>query len=181
MRKLKEIWLGQDVINRIILVSGILACIWCLVKGQGLYGVALVVLMGMLMVSRKSNREKRLGRLYGGLYFHMPDGELVPLSFDHVKAEYTHGQQGKYAGRTVTLRFPWWHLDLDGHGDTGFGLRIHFDGNEEAMAAAKTLRPGDFVSVTGEIVPSGRMYFYIGNVTELRRVSEKEEFPPREQ
>ena len=87
MRKLKEIWLGQDVINRIILVSGILACIWCLVKGQGLYGVALVVLMGMLMVSRKSNREKRLGRLYGGLYFHMPDGELVPLSFDHVKAE----------------------------------------------------------------------------------------------
>ena len=66
MRKLKEIWLGQDVINRIILVSGTLACIWCLVKGQGLYGVALVVLMGMLMVSRKSNREKRLGRLYGG-------------------------------------------------------------------------------------------------------------------
>ena len=61
MRKLKEIWLGQDVINRIILVSGILACIWCLIKGQGLYGVALVVLMGMLMVSRKSNREKRLG------------------------------------------------------------------------------------------------------------------------
>ena len=111
----------------------------------------------------------------------MPDGELVPLSFDHVKAEYTHGQQGKYAGRTVTLRFPWWHLNLDGHGDTGFGLLIHFDGNEEAMAEAKTLRPGDFVSVTGEIVPSGRQYFYIGNVTELRRVSEKEEFPPREQ
>ncbi len=139
MRKLKEIWLGQDVINRIILVSGILACIWCLVKGQGLYGVALVVLMGMLMVSRKSNREKRLGRLYGGLYFHMPDGELVPLSFDHVKAEYTHGQQGKYAGRTVTLRFPWWHLNLDGHGDTGFGLLIHFDGNEEATAKDEDL------------------------------------------
>ena len=65
MRKLKEVWLGQDVINRVILVSGILACAWCLVKGQGLYGVALLVLMGMLMVSRKSNREKRLSRLYG--------------------------------------------------------------------------------------------------------------------
>lgn len=74
MRKLKEVWLGQDVINRVILVSGILACVWCLVKGQGLYGVALLVLMGMLMVSRKSNREKRLSRLYGGLHFHMPDG-----------------------------------------------------------------------------------------------------------
>ena len=78
MRKLKEVWLGQDVINRVILVSGILACVWCLVKGQGLYGVALLVLMGMLMVSRKSNREKRLSRLYGGLHFHMPDGESCP-------------------------------------------------------------------------------------------------------
>ena len=27
MRKLKEIWLGLDIINRIILISGILACI----------------------------------------------------------------------------------------------------------------------------------------------------------
>lgn len=45
MRKLKEVWLGQDVINRVILVSGILACVWCLVKGRGLYGVALLVLM----------------------------------------------------------------------------------------------------------------------------------------
>ena len=175
MRKLKEVWLGQDVINRVILVSGILACVWCLVKGQGLYGVALLVLMGMLMVSRKSNREKRLSRLYVGLHFHMPDGEIVPISFDQVRSEYTHGQQSKYAGRKVTLRFPWWHLDLDGHGDTGFGLLIHFDGNDEAMAEAKTLRSGEFVSVTGEIVPAGKAYFYIGNVTELRRVSEKEE------
>ena len=65
MRKLKEIWLGLDIINRIILISGILACIWFVVKGHGLYGAALVVLMGMLMVSRKNNREKRLSRLYG--------------------------------------------------------------------------------------------------------------------
>ena len=180
MRKLKEVWLGQDVINRVILVSGILACVWCLVKGQGLYGVALLVLMGMLMVSRKSNREKRLSRLYGGLHFHMPDGEIVPISFDQVRSEYTHGQQSKYAGRKVTLRFPWWHLDLDGHGDTGFGLLIHFDGNDEAMAEAKTLRSGEFVSVTGEIVPAGKAYFYIGNVTELRRSSEKEGFPDGE-
>ena len=36
-------------------------------------------------------------------------------------------------------------------------------------------RSGEFVSVTGEIVPAGKAYFYIGNVTELRRVSEKEE------
>ena len=45
MRKLKEIWLGLDIINRIILISGILACIWFVVKGRGLYGAALVVLI----------------------------------------------------------------------------------------------------------------------------------------
>lgn len=72
------------------------------VKGRGLYGAALVVLMGMLMVSRKNNREKRLSRLYGGFHFHMPDGEIVPVSFDQVKSEYVHGQQSKYAGRKVT-------------------------------------------------------------------------------
>ena len=181
MRKLKEVWLGQDTVNRVILIAGLLACIWSLIKGRGLYGVAILVLMGMLMVSRSNNRQKRLGRLYGGLHVHMPDGEIVPLSFDQVKSEYTHGQQRKYAGRKVTLRFPWWHLDLDGHGDTGFGLLIYFDGNEEAMAEAKALRAGDFVSVTGEIVAAGKNYFYIGNVTELRRVSEKEAFPSREQ
>ena len=107
MRKLKEIWLSLDVINRVILITGLLACIWFVVKGRGLYGIALAVLMGMLMVSRKGNREKRLGRLYGGFHFHMPDGEIVPVSFDQVKSEYTHGQQSKYAGRKVTLRFPW--------------------------------------------------------------------------
>ena len=42
MRKLKEIWLGLDIINRIILISGILACIWFVVKGRGLYGAALL-------------------------------------------------------------------------------------------------------------------------------------------
>ena len=58
MRKLKEVWLGQDVINRAILVSGILACVWCLVKGQGLYGVALLVLMGMLMAAEWLVRQR---------------------------------------------------------------------------------------------------------------------------
>ena len=33
----------------------------------------------------------------------------------------------------------------------------------------------DFASAELEIVPAGKAYFYIGNVTELRRVSEKEE------
>ena len=35
----------------------------------------------------------------------------------------------------------------------------------------------DFLSAELEIVPAGKAYFYIGNVTELRRSSEKEGFP----
>ena len=36
---------------------------------------------------------------------------------------------------------------------------------------------GRFPQWRGEIVPAGKAYFYIGNVTELRRASEKEGFP----
>ena len=37
-----------------------------------------------------------------------------------------------------------------------------------------TLQKGQYISVTGELVPQGRQYFYLGKVTELRRISEKE-------
>ena len=38
MDRLKDLWSGQDLINRIVLISGLAVFLWCLVKGQGLYG-----------------------------------------------------------------------------------------------------------------------------------------------
>ena len=38
MNRLKDLWSGQDLINRIILISGVAVFIWCLIKGQGMYG-----------------------------------------------------------------------------------------------------------------------------------------------
>lgn len=169
MRKLKEIWLGLDIINRIILISGILACIWFVVKGRGLYGAALVVLMGMLMVSRKNNREKRLSRLYGGFHFHMPDGEIVPMSFEQVSTEYVKGQQGKYADRLVSLWFPYWRINEDGMLDTGFGLEIDLTGFDDPNGLLPLLKKGDFIYVTGRVQAERRDYFRIDRVEELRR------------
>lgn len=169
MRKLKEIWLGLDIINRIILISGILACIWFVVKGRGLYGAALVVLMGMLMVSRKNNREKRLSRLYGGFHFHMPDGEIVPMSFEQVSTEYVKGQQGKYADRLVSLWFPYWRINEDGMLDTGFGLEVDLTGFDDPNGLLPLLKKGDFIYVTGRVQAERRDYFRIDRVEELRR------------
>ena len=45
MDRLKDLWSGQDLINRIVLISGLAVFLWCLVKGQGLYGLVLLVVM----------------------------------------------------------------------------------------------------------------------------------------
>ena len=170
MRKLKEVWLGQDTVNRVILIAGLLACIWSLIKGRGLYGVAILVLMGMLMVSRKSNREKRLSRLYGGLHFHMPDGEIYPVTLEQVRSEYAHGRKSRYNGRKVTIRFPYFCQDSSGALDTGFGLLIRADDRLK-----KPWKRGQLLAVTGYITAEGRDSFTIDRVEEIRLATAQED------
>ncbi len=181
MNRLKDLWGGQDAVNRIAFIAAIAAFIWCIIEGHGLYGVVFAVVILFLIISRQSQREKRFGRLYGTLYFPMPDGELVPRAFEQVKNEYVHGEQGKYAGRPVELRFPWWYLNTDGDIDTGFGLTIRVKDNAELAAEAKAMRRGDFVRVVGTLVAERRDFFYIGKLEELQRISEKELFPLKNQ
>ena len=102
MDRLKDLWSGQDLINRIVLISGVAVFVWCLIKGQGLYGLVILVVMAFLMISRFNSLTKRRGRLYGTMYFHMPDGELVPRTFEQVKTEYVKGGQSRYADRKVS-------------------------------------------------------------------------------
>ena len=106
MNRLKDLWGGQDAINRVAFVAAVAAFIWCIVQGHGLYGVVFAVVILFLIISRQNQREKRFSRLYGTMYFPMPDGELVPRSFEQVKNEYVHGAQSNYADRKVELRFP---------------------------------------------------------------------------
>ena len=148
MDRLKDLWSGQDLINRIVLISGLAVFLWCLVKGQGLYGLVLLVVMIFLMVSRFNSLTKRRGRLYGTMYFHMPDGELVPRTFEQVKTEYVKGGQSRYADRKVSVCFPWWRVTSDGQGDTGFGLSIRLKSNAELAAEAAGLKRGEFEIVS---------------------------------
>ena len=114
MNKLKDLWLGMDMVNRVLLIAALAASVWSLIMGQGLYGVLLMVVVGFLMITRSRNSVMRRSRLFGTMYFPMPDGELVPRAFEQVKTEYVHGAQSSYDGRTVELRFPWWYLNSAG-------------------------------------------------------------------
>ena len=174
MEKLKSFWRQQDWTNRIIILTGIVLAIWCLCKGEGLYGAVVVVIMAVFCVAHYGSRQKRLSFLYGSLYFHAPDGEIVPMTFEQVKTEYIKKQGGKYMGRRLTVRFPYWHTNEAGRLDSGFGLTVDVSDFEDSEGLLKTLKSGEFISATGVLVPEGPNYFYVGQLEELRRISEKE-------
>lgn len=180
MNRLKDLWGGQDAINRVAFIAAIAAFAWCIVQGHGLYGVVFAVVILFLIISRQNQREKRFSRLYGTMYFPMPDGELVPRSFEQVKNEYVHGAQSNYADRKVELRFPWWYLNSAGDIDTGFGLTVRIGDKQELADEARLMRRGDNVRVVGTLVAESRQYFYIGKLEELQRISEKELYPLKE-
>lgn len=169
MDKLKKIWKRQDFTNKVILLSGTVAAIVCLVMGEGRYSLVFVVLMGMFAVAHIGQRTKRLSRLYGTFYFHMPDGEIYPMTFEQVKAEYLKGAQGRYAGRKVSVWYPYRRGMEDNKISTGFGLDIDLDGFDDPDGLLGSLKNDEFIYVTGEILAKRRDYFCVGNVTELRR------------
>ncbi len=169
MQQIKRVWNNQDLANKVILVTGIIMAIVCLVMGQGMYGVVFILLMLAFVAAHSTQRGKRLRRLYGGMYFHMPDGEIVPMSFEQVSTEYVKGQQGKYADRLVSLWFPYWRINEDGMLDTGFGLEIDLTGFDDSNGLLPLLKKGDFIYVTGRVQAERRDYFRIDRVEELRR------------
>lgn len=169
MQQIKRAWNNQDLANKVILVTGIVMAIVCLIKGKGLYGVVFIGLMFAFLAAHSTQRSKRLRRLYGGMYFHMPDGEVVPISFDQVAAEYVKGQQQKYADRRVSLWFPYWRINEDGLLDTAFGLEIDLTGYEDPDGLLPRLKKGDFIYVTGRVQARSRSYFCIDRVEEIRR------------
>ena len=52
MNRLKDLWGGQDAVNRIAFIAAIAAFIWCIIEGHGLYGVVFAVVILFLIISR---------------------------------------------------------------------------------------------------------------------------------
>ena len=169
MQQLKRFWNNQDLTNQVILITGVAMAVACLVMGRGLYSVVFIALMFAFMVAHSGQRTKRLRRLYGGMYFHMPDGEVVPMVLERVAAEYVKGQQRKYADRSVSLWFPYWRINENGMLDTAFGLEIDLTGYDDADGLLPRLKKGDFIYVTGRVQAKRRDYFCIDRVEEIRR------------
>ena len=65
MQQIKRAWNNQDLANKVILVTGVIMAIVCLVMGQGKYGVVFMVLMLAFVAAHTTQRTKRLRRLYG--------------------------------------------------------------------------------------------------------------------
>ena len=87
MNRLKDLWGGQDAINRVAFIAAIAAFAWCIVQGHGMYGVVFAVVILFLIISRQNQREKRFSRLYGTMYFPMPDGGVWPRCCDQLESE----------------------------------------------------------------------------------------------
>ena len=92
------------------------------------------------------------------------------MTFEQVKAEYIHGQQGKYNGRKITVRFRYFGLDENGDIDTGFGLAIRVD-----PMTIHGYKKGDLLLVIGTINAINRQYFVVDQVEEIRLTTDKED------
>jgi len=174
MQRIRDIWGKMDIINRIILFSGVAIAICFLVTKQGKSGVAVIAMMGIFMLNHANQRRKNLHRMYGTMFFPMPDGEIVPRMFEEVRSEYQHGGVSRYNGREVTLRFRYWRQDAEGALDTGFGLMVETDGCEAAKELLPSLKNDQFVSATGHIIAKSSQYFTIGELNDLHRIREDE-------
>lgn len=170
MKKIVSVFKRQDGLNQVLLVAGFLVCIVSIFMKQAKMGLVFLIVICFLAIARSNNRRKRLSRLYGALFFHMPDGEIYPMTFEQVKAEYTHGQQGKYADRKITVRFPYCGLDENGDIDTGFGLVIHPEPGQ-----LQPWKRGQLLAAVGLINAVSRQYFIIDEVEEIRLTTEKED------
>lgn len=173
MDGLKKKWRSMYLMEQIFAAAGIVVAAVCLVMGEPLYAVVFLLLILLLMMSLSASRTKRLSRKYGTLYFHTEDGQMVPFTFEQVKAEYMHGQGGKYHGRKVTVCFPYDKLDEEGDFKTGFGLVICKDGWQDEEGLLPALKRGDLISATGEFVAVNPKYFCIGKLTSIQRATEE--------
>lgn len=173
MDKLMKKWRSMYLLDQIFLLAGIILALVCLIMGELRYAAVLLGLMLLLLMAMSGNRTKRLGRKYGTIYFHTEDEQMIPFTFEQVKAEYMHGQGGKYHGHKATVCFPYDKLDEDGNFKTGFGLTICKDGWQDENELLSTLKRGDLISTTGEFVAVNPKYFCIGKLTDVQRATEE--------
>ena len=62
MNRLKDIWGGQDEMNRVLFLIAVAVFVWSLIEGHGMYGALMAGVVLFLMVSRHGQRLKRFSR-----------------------------------------------------------------------------------------------------------------------
>ena len=82
MKKIISVLKRQDLMNQILLAAGFVLCIVSIFMKQARVGLIFLAIVCALAISRSSNKRKRMSRLFGALYFHMPDGEIYPMTYE---------------------------------------------------------------------------------------------------
>lgn len=94
MKKIISVLKRQDLMNLLLLVAGFALCIVSIFMKQAQVGLIFLAIICALVISRSNNRRKRMSRMFGALYFHMPDGEIYPMTYDQMKSSmYTAAEQ----------------------------------------------------------------------------------------
>ena len=168
MEKVKWVWKKQDIFNKIIFLSGIALGIYGITQGGGLYSVLIVGIMVILCAVRSMNTAKTRSRRYGGLFFTMPDGEVVPVDFEKVRQEFLHGVGSRYLDRKVTAVLPYGVMNPEGRMDSLFGLEVDFAGFADPEGVLPRLKRDDIISITGQLVAESKQFFYLGRVEEVK-------------
>ena len=56
MNRLKDIWGGQDDMNRVLFLIAVAVFVWSLIEGHGMYGALMAGVVLFLMVSRPASQ-----------------------------------------------------------------------------------------------------------------------------
>lgn len=167
MEKLKWVWKKQDIFNKLIFLSGLALAVYGLTQGGGVYSVAIMAIMAVLCLVRAMDTAKTRSRIYGGLFFHMPDGETFSVDFEKVRQEFLHGQGSGYMDRKVTVELPYGVINPEGRMDSLFGLEVDFTGYDDPNGILPMLKRDKLVSITGQLIAESKRFFYLGEVEDV--------------
>ena len=167
MERLKWVWKKQDIFNKVIFISGVVLALYGITQKGGIYSILIMGLMVIICAVRAMNTAKNRSRAYGGLFFHMPDGEVYPVDFEKARQEYIHGQGNRYMNRPVTVTLPYGVVNPQGRMDSLFGLEVDFADFTDPEGILPRLKRDTMVTITGKLIPQGKQFFYLGEVEEV--------------
>ena len=109
-----------------------------------------VYTLGIFFIAINNDRSERTRKKYGVLYF--DNGQAIPML---ALLNTREANRGRYIGKSVTVKFPFYRIDSQGDLDTGFDVYFRINtwkkNNAYDAAILQTLKEDDAIAATGII------------------------------